>query len=641
MSDNEFIEELKNVVDKLENFFEISKTLQIDKKRLTIINDNILIIKEIIDLSKSVDFKKNYLNDFRNILQNLSKNHNLKYIIKLDQIIDIDENTRLSLKNRQENAINQLESIFNHLSFNFNFFKKINFFNNNIVVIGANGSGKTSLTNEFKKYLKTNGVVISAQRILLVPTFDSITNHKKTSEDLIRYQAFDKSNKDDRTFSQLQSEFSILLKNLIAEDNLISSKYRLKAINSYKLGEKIENPEFTNLDIAIEIWNKLLTHRQIEFKDGINLNAKCGGASYPLMQMSDGEKVMLYLITQVLQAPKNGFIVIDEPEMYLHKTILYKLWNILETKREDCMFIYLTHDLDFATSRIEAKKIWIKSFIYPNSWEIEEIPTEEIPENLLLEILGSRNNILFCEGIKGSYDERIYSILFPHLTVIPVDGCFQVISHTKAFNKLKNVNTSAIGIIDSDHHTKERIESLKKHNIFSLEVAEIENLFLDKDFLKLICESISYKDDTCIKQIENGILSELDKHKIVQVSNYISSKINYFFTDSDVSKGNDLQEVNKNYKDFLDNVSIKEWYDERINYIEKIIEEKNYSAIIKIYNNKGLKKIANNKLEITNFTNRSLNLLKENKEAQKILLNYFPDELKTIAQILPNKEQNP
>ena len=147
------------------------------------------------------------------------------------------------------------------------------------------------------------------------------------------------------------------------------------------------------------------------------------------------KKLCYISLLKFLQAPSQGFIVIDEPEMYLHKTILKKLWDILESERNDCLFIYLTHDLDFATSRTSAKKIWIKSFTHPDKWEIEDIPTDEIPETLLFELLGSRKNILFCEGVKGSIDERVYSILFPELTIMPVGSCFDVINHTKAFNK--------------------------------------------------------------------------------------------------------------------------------------------------------------------------------------------------------------
>jgi predicted ATP-dependent endonuclease of OLD family len=67
--------------------------------------------------------------------------------------------------------------------------------------------------------------------------------------------------------------------------------------------------------------------------------------------MSDGEKVGLYLISQILLAEKNCILIIDEPELHLHKALMARLWNKLEEYRNDCFFIYITHDLDFAVSK--------------------------------------------------------------------------------------------------------------------------------------------------------------------------------------------------------------------------------------------------------------------------------------------------
>lgn len=346
--------------------------------------------------------------------------------------------------------------------------------------------------------------------------------------------------------------------------------------------------------------------------------------------MSDGEKVMLYLIAQVLQAPRDGFIVVDEPEMYLHKTILKKLWDMLEAKRPDCIFIYLTHDLDFATSRTTAKKIWIKSFSHPDKWEIEDIPTDDIPETLMFELLGSRKNILFCEGIKGSIDERIYSILFPELTTVPVGSCFDVINHTKAFNKLKNVNTKAYGLIDADHHNSERLHKLVAEDVYSFKVAEVENLFLDDEFLKLLATQLLV-DEEKVELIKSDVIKELDKLKEVQATNYVSTKVNYYFTDSDVTKGNILTELESNYQDFLDKVSINEWYTERLQELNQMVNSSDYYKVLVSLNNKGIRSIASKHLKISDFTDRCIKLLLSSDEAKNTLNKYFPEEIKTAG----------
>ena len=69
----------------------------------------------------------------------------------------------------------------------------------------------------------------------------------------------------------------------------------------------------------------------------------------------------LYLMSQALSRPKGKTIIIDEPEIHLHPSIMNRLWTAIENEREDCLFIYITHDTQFAASHTPAKKIWLKN----------------------------------------------------------------------------------------------------------------------------------------------------------------------------------------------------------------------------------------------------------------------------------------
>ena len=605
--------------------------LNCNESTLDIFDKVIVLTSDLEQKATQGELKVNYLNQFQSNVNNILSNLPFRGHRDSSFIVRQDEHWKETNKEHLEQRSLNIKNLYAQIEFNIDFFNKIGYFDSNVVAIGANGSGKTILSNKFKNYLQNNGVVISAQRILLIPSFDAIPNPEKTAAKLNQYQLIDKTSKSGRNFESLHQEFGIVLKNLLADHMSAANSYRKKAIESEKAGENIAGPESTNLDVTFEIWNSLIEHRTISCGDGINITAKSnGGKSYPAIQMSEGEKVMLYLIAQVLQAPKNGFIVVDEPEMYLHKTILKKLWNLLEAQRNDCIFIYLTHDLDFATSRTTAKKIWIKSFTHPDKWEIEDIPTDDIPETLMFELLGSRKNILFCEGIKGSIDERVYSILFPKLTIMPVGSCFDVINHTKAFNKLKNVNTQAFGLIDSDHHGNTRLEKLKEKNIYYFEVAEVENLFLDSDFLKILAKQF-FVEESNIEHIKTDVIKKLDKSKETQSSNYVSTKVNYYFTDSDVSKGNQLDKLKSNYQEFLDKVFIEEWYEQRISELNKMIDDANYDKVLISINHKGIKDIAGKHLNIPNFTERSITLLQKNEDGKKALSKYFPEEIKTAG----------
>lgn len=108
----------------------------------------------------------------------------------------------------------------------------------------------------------------------------------------------------------------------------------------------------------MSIWSKIISHRQLKYDidTGNIIVVYHEGNNYDFSHLSDGEKAIFYYIAHVLLAKYNSFIIIDEPENHLHLSIITKLWDTLERERSDCQFIYLTHNLDFASSRIDAKK---------------------------------------------------------------------------------------------------------------------------------------------------------------------------------------------------------------------------------------------------------------------------------------------
>lgn len=625
------LEDIIQIIDKvkeaLKHHYEISEILEVEESNLRVLKvaeSASLTIKERIERN---DIKENYLIQLQQNFNNLLS----KLPFQGQQKIEIFKHpqNQIRFKTQLEKSLNQFKVQLEQLQFNFDFFNKLNFFSDNIVAIGANGSGKTSLSNHLKGYLQNNGIIVSAQRVLNIPQFNSIQNPSKTLTELKQYQQHDKTYKSEQSYRYLHNEFNIVLQNLLADNISENNKYSKLAQELAKQNKAIPNPPVSKLIKAFSIWNELIEHRIVETVDGINIVVKTKQDSnhYQAIQMSDGEKVILYLIAQILQAPDDGFIIIDEPEMHLHKTILKKLWDKLEAERDDCIFIYLTHDLDFATSRNTSKKIWLKSFTPPKDWEFEDIPSNELPENLMLELLGSRKTILFCEGEKGKIDESIYQHIFPKYTIMPVGNCTAVINYTRAYNKLPNTYSKAYGIIDADFHGTEEIDSLKEDNIYTYKVAEPENLFLNTDFLSILAKQLMKDDVIDLEKIKADILSKFELDKELQISNYLSARINYLYSVSHVRKGNTKTKVAENFENFNTNIKIDEWYSERAAIINKIISDKEYDKAILLYNNKGLKQIVSQHFKIADFQESSLRLLARNTEAKDILLGYYPEEL--------------
>lgn len=516
--------------------------------------------------------------------------------------------------------------------------KAIGFTSSNVVLIGANGCGKTTFANSIREQLEKtdNGIVIPAQKLLIFPTYDSMPTYKSAFTNyenrqkvcLDDKQTFTASKNDDFPYAlskQYGEELKILVSALISE--------RLEKRNSFcsnaHEGDIIHLDDFrSSIDDVIDIWNRLIEHRVLSCDSLGNLNIEYADKQYPAYKMSDGERVIFYIVGRVMLAKESSLIIVDEPEIHLHKAILNKLWDMLEEMRKDCMFIYLTHDIDFASTRI-ANKLWLKSYINSASvsgvfdnWEIEPILDSEIPEAMLMKILGSRKKVLFCEGKKGSLDRQIFELLFQEYTITPLTSCKDVINYTRSFNKIKNKYTVAYGIIDRDFRTKEQLDKLEKENIYSYDVAEIENLFLMEDFIKGFAK---YKHDYCdIDNIKTQILSLLDRNKEQQISSYIIQKINYTFNESHVRNGKNKIEVNSNFNEFVKQIKIEEWYRVRLKELDDVIKTKNYSKAIMLYNNKGLHSVIEKELGISSYNEKALDYLRNSQDARTILHNAFP-----------------
>lgn len=175
--------------------------------------------------------------------------------------------------------------------------------------------------------------------------------------------------------------------------------------------------------------------------------------------MSDGERVIFYLIGQCLAAPQDAIIIVDEPELHLHKSVQAPLWNQIEQARPDCLFVYLTHNGDFAAAMDESTKVWLKSYD-GERWDWHVIKQDEnIPEELLLEVLGSRKPIVFVEGVAGSHDSALYTAILKNFLVIPVGSCSQVIQSVKALKANSQLHhLDVFGIIDRDRRVPAEIQ---------------------------------------------------------------------------------------------------------------------------------------------------------------------------------------
>lgn len=472
--------------------------------------------------------------------------------------------------------------------------------NQNIIIIGANGAGKTRLGAWIESQAR-EAHRISAQKSLSMPDASSPTSLEKAEkhflygrEDVNEHNAIHLRNNGrwgNKPATFLLSDFERLMVLLFSEDYEISTNYRQASKDS---AVKVPPPE-TKLDTVKRIWEDILPHRELVIGGG-TVRTKLKNAPsfenrepYNASEMSDGERVIFYLVGECLAAPTDGIVIIDEPEIHVHKSIQVKLWNEIEKSRPDCLFIYITHDSDFAASKESSVKLWLKSYDGTN-WEWEVIQqVEGLPEQLLLEVLGSRKPLIFVEGEKNSYDVALYRAVLPSFLVIPVGGCSQVIQSVKALRSHPQLHhLDVYGIIDRDRRVDTELSALEANGIFALEIAEVENLFCTPEILALVAQKLELNPTEVIQKIENHVFTSLQNELEVQISLRTESEVKFQLMkvfDEKAKSLTDLQTLLTAVPVTIDAAKI---YADSKSEFDNAINNKNYKAVLRLYNRKSL-----------------------------------------------------
>lgn len=546
-----------------------------------------------------------------------------KFVEKIDAPI-------VEYTSNDHNAVSALNGIMNlyeqHLLVLLNkissvrIFDKIKNIDGNIVLIGANGSGKSTFARNLKGKLSDNTTILSAQHLLIYSNPEMVSRSNKELVSVYKFQSNDKLGSDPNLVNFFKDDLDNLINALLKENADIAVEYN-KGLEDIEKDKKE-----STLERVINIWESLIINRKLEYSSDSIEALTIDGQRYDFNCLSDGEKAIFYYTAHVLLAKGNSYVIVDEPNTHLHPTICNKLWDILEFERSDCKFIYITHDLDFATSRKDKVLLWNKKFEPPYTWDVEKLELDEsIPERLLLEIVGSKEKILFCEGNdKTSIDFKLYSSLFKNYTTVPVGGHLNVINYCRAYNRNKHIyGREAIGVIDADCHTNNQIEKWEKDKIYTLKVNEVENLLCDEVILQSAVEQFC-SNDNAVERFKNNFFAELEKDKEQQAIWYAKSTINNMLKSNMLKENRDLNSLELELESLIDKTLIQENYNKRLNELENVIVNRDYEGALAICNFKG-KLIGHIAREIVDeYKDRVLVLIANNKDLQqKIKLKFF------------------
>lgn len=572
------------------------------------------INNKLLDFNEEYLISKTYQNRWKEYFEN-SKNN--IYAIRDFNPDNLKHDIHIFSK-KILGHINKIMEFNNNLQL-INKFKTIS---NNIVIVGRNGSGKSTLSREFKKIFSDGTTSLSAQRVLYCKNISAIPISGDELKILSNFQNMDKVSSDSGYINLITSDMEKLMTALIYEHSNVAVKYI----------DDPNNQSETLLMRVRDIWNSLISHRKLNI-DKMPPYITYNDIEYTFNELSDGEKAIFYFIGHILTAQENSYIIIDEPENHLHPAICNEIWDRLEEERRDCKFIYITHNLGFATGR-NATILWNKKFVPPYNWDVEIFSQNSIiPNQLFLEILGSRKTVCFCEGDYTGLDYRLYSVLFPNFNIIPVNGHREVISYVDAINKIGSKDPlygylpKAIGIVDGDYYNPEQKEAWKKKRVFSLSINEIENILADESLLRYAVKTFAAQENS-LNEYYSKFWKKVSEKKETLAINFVKEYIHCSLKESYLEEKSDINKLQNEYNALVSKCEILKLYNNKLNDIDDWINSKDYESAMKFFNLKNCLIYDLARVIVNGYPERMITKIKEEEKLRNILINkYFNDEI--------------
>jgi len=470
-----------------------------------------------------------------------------------------------------------------------------------IVFVGANGTGKTRLATYIEDQLGISAHRISAHRALnLNPTVPKISESDALSGLRIGYP-----NKDAEIYHRagnrwgakssvhMLNDFDYLIQALFAEQ----SNRALITHNKVRSGNN-SSADPTKFEILTEIWERLLPHRKLHISgDDIQVSDTDSDQYYSGSEMSDGERAVFYMLGQTLVAVENSLIIFDEPELHIHRSIMAKLWDEVESVRPDCAFLFITHDLEFASSRV-ADKYVLRQYSFDKSnpyWNIEKLPSDSgFDEELTTLILGSRKPILFVEGTNDSLDIALYRSCFTEWSIVPKGSCEDVIHSVVTMRKNASLTRiTCSGIVDADDYSQADRDHLQSLGIATLPVSEIENLILLPSVSSVIAQSeghVGSEIDAKLENLASDIFASLNSDKAIEkvVTRYCKRRIDRLLKKIDFTEAETVDALSDLYSYQTAQLNIESIAQEATGRIRQAVESRDLPLLLANYDNKGL-----------------------------------------------------
>lgn len=487
-----------------------------------------------------------------------------------------------------------------------------------ITVIGANGAGKTRFCQQIIKDCGDRAFIMSALRAIFPETRK---NERNGSIDML----FDEADKGSPLFtSEANSEFEKVLFLLLHDEFLELLNFKAQAFDS----DKVKLP-VTKLDNVVRRWEEIFPKNKILREGGkLLFKSESGEDKYNSLRLSDGEKAVLYYLGCVQYACPNAVILIDDPGVFIHRSIMHVLWNAIEQMRPDCTFVYNTHDVDFAASRVDNTGIWVKSFdARKNAWDYEILDLDRgLSEEIYIDLLGSRKPVLFVEGDNThSIDFKLYQLVFAEYTIKPLGSCNKVIESTRSFNDLAGFHhLDSHGIVDRDRRSEKEVEYLRNKKILVPDVAEVENIMLLPDIVKTVARRRKKDPTEVFYKVSQSIINMFKRECRQQALQHVRHRVKRDVEMHIDKRFSNINALEDHMMDLINEIRPRAMYEQLCRDFHEYIDKNDYLCVLRVFNQKSMLPACNvaglcGFEKIEKYINYVLYLLKEDGSDAEII----------------------
>ncbi len=450
-----------------------------------------------------------------------------------------------------------------------------------VLIVGANGAGKTRFTAAVAKNLRHRAYPVNA--------LDALYRRAERNSDLpepikkILSPAVVAMYADGNA-----TTLELLLAQLMNDEMLNLIAYKLALVDSDNVKLKA-----TRLDKVIELWQDVFPGNRVLIDSGkILFTRGIDPDSYSSLRLSDGERAVLYYVAAVLYAPEKSVIFVDAPEIFLHPSITASLWNRLEACRSDCTFCYTTHDTEFASSRNGAPVVWVRDCdLVTNTWDYDILPAKSgMTTELYMTLIGARKPVMFIEGdSERSIDAKLYPLIFPDYNVKSLGSCNKVIEATRTFNDLSTFHKmDSCGIVDRDRRDDAEVDYLRRKKIMVPDVAEIENMLLIEEVVATMAEVRGADAKRVVSKVKRAVLSlfraELEQQALMHTRHRVKRTMEYRVD----ARSADIDAFDEHLHQLLHDINPREIYRGFLDTFQSYLDRSDYRAVLRVFNQKSM-----------------------------------------------------